>query len=191
MGWSADPAIVQATEAIDKGNTEEAIAKLQAHVAVKPDCADALVLLQQLHWRKGDSAGHQGATVKLCQIHLKHDGEAAWRDYEEFTSTGGERFPATTWLELCRFLEGQHNFDRAVTEYEKLAQAYPKDRQSLLALIAAGRLSLKQTGRPADALRLHQAAAASTVAHLDWETQAGIKEARTTLAVSREPVEKV
>lgn len=194
VAWTADPAIVQATEAMDQGRIAEAIKKLQEHLAAKPDSADALGLLQQLHWQKGDTAAHQAATVKLCQLHLKtHDGEAAWRDYEEFLNTGGQHLPASTWLELCRFLEGQQNFERAVTEYENLAEAYPKDKQSLLALLAAGRLSLRQLARPTDALRFYKAAAASTVPHLDWETniQAGIKEAKTTVALSTEPVEKV
>jgi tetratricopeptide (TPR) repeat protein len=178
---------VKATEAIDQGKPEEAIKKLEEHVAAKPDSPDALVLLQQLHWRRGNSAGHQDATIKLCQLHLKkQDGEAALRDYEEFQNTGGQHLPAATWLELCRSLEGQQNFERAVAEYDKLAAVYAKDKQSLLALMAAGRLSLKKLGRPAEALRFYRAASDSPVPHLDWETniQAGIKEATTTLSQS-------
>jgi membrane associated rhomboid family serine protease len=187
VAWTADPAIVQATEAMDHGKPDEAIKKLEEHVAAKPDSADAIVLLQQLYWRQGNPAGHQDATVKLCQLHLKkQDAEAAWKDYEEFQNTGGVHLPASTWLELCRSLEGQQNYDRAVSEYDKLAAAYPKDKQALLALMAAGRLSLKKLGRPAEALHFYRAASASSVPHLDWESniQAGIKEATTTLSQS-------
>jgi tetratricopeptide (TPR) repeat protein len=187
VSWSADPAIVQATEAIDQGKPEEAIKKLEEHVAAKPDAADALVLLQQLHWRRGNSAGHQDATIKLCQLHLKkQDCEAALLDYEEFQNTGGQHLPASTWLDLCRSLEGRQDFDRAVREYDKLATAYPKDRPSLLALMAAGRLSQKKLGRPAEALHFYRAASASPVPHLDWESniQAGIKEATAALSQS-------
>jgi tetratricopeptide (TPR) repeat protein len=187
VAWTADPAIVQATEAIEKGNPDEAIKKLEAHVAAKPDSADALVLLQQLHWRRGNRAGHQDATLKLCQLHLKkQDGDAALLDYEEFQNTGGEHLPASIWLELCRVLEGQQNFERAVAEYDKLAGVYPKEKQSLLALMAAGRLSLKKLGRPAEALHFYRAASESAVPHLDWESniQAGIKEATATLSQS-------
>jgi membrane associated rhomboid family serine protease len=187
VAWTADPAIVQASEDIDQGRPEEAIKKLEEHVAAKPDSADALVLLQQLHWRRGNPAGHQDATVKLCQLHLKkQDTEAALADYEEFQKTGGQQLPAAVWLELCRALEGQQKIERAVEEYDKLAAEYPKERQSLLALMAAGRLSLKKLGRPAEALRYYRAASASPVPHLDWETniQAGIKEATATLSQS-------
>jgi membrane associated rhomboid family serine protease len=187
VSWTADPAVVQATEAVDQGKPEEAIKKLEEHVAAKPDSPDALVLLQQLHWRQGNSAGHQDATIKLCQLHLKkQDGEAALRDYEEFQNTGGQHLPAGTWLDLCRSLEGQQNFERAVAEYDKLATAYPKERQSLLALMAAGRLSLKKLGRPAEALRFYRTASASPVPHLDWESniQVGMKEAIAALSQS-------
>ncbi len=187
VSWTADPAIVQATEAAEQGKPEEAIKKLEEHVAAKPDSPDALVLLQQLYWRQGNSVGHQDATVKLCQLHLKkQDGEAALRDYEEFQNTGGQHLPAATWLDLCRSLEGQQNFERAVAEYDKLATAYPKERQSLLALMAAGRLSLKKLGRPAEAIHFYRAASASPVPHLDWESniQAGMKEATATLSQS-------
>jgi membrane associated rhomboid family serine protease len=189
--WSADPAIVKANEAMEQGKVDEAIGLLRQHVAAKPDSADAYHILQQLYWRKGDKAAHQEATIKLCQLHLKaQDGEAAWRDYEEFTNTGGERLPAATWLELCRFLEGQQNFDRAVSEYEKLSQAYPTEKQGLLSLISAGRICLKQLGRPTDALRYYQAAADSPVPHADWETniQNGIQNATKAIAGGPVPV---
>lgn len=184
VSWSADPLIAQASELAGQGNVDQAIAKLQEYLRTKPDSADAYTLLQQLCWRKGDQAGHQEAAIKLCQLHLKlQDKEAAWRDYEEFQNTGGQNLPAATWLELCRYLEEQQSLDRSVSEYEKLAAAWPKEKQSVLALIAAGRLSLKRLNRPGDALRFYQAAAASPVPHLDWETniQNGIAAANTAL----------
>ena len=183
--WTAEPAIVKANDAVEQGKMEDAIRILREHVAAKPDSADAYQILQQLYWRKGNKAGHQDATLKLLQLHLKaQNGEAAWRDYEEFSNTGGERLPASMWLELCRFLEGQQNFDRAVSEYERLAQAYPSENQSVLALLAAGRLCLKQLSRASDALRFYQAAAASPVPHANWEAniQKGVEEARKVLS---------
>lgn len=73
--------------------------------------------------------------------------------------------------------------DRAVTEYEKLATAHPKERPSLLAFMAAGRLSLKKLNRPSDAVRFYKAAAASPVPHLDWDSniKSGIQEAEKAL----------
>jgi len=80
----------------------------------------------------------------------------------------------------------------AVEEYDKLARAYPTERQSLLALIAAARLSLKKLNRPAEALRFYTEAAASPVPHLDWtmNIEAGIQEAQKSLASGEAPAAK-
>jgi tetratricopeptide (TPR) repeat protein len=189
VSWTADPLIAQAGELMEHGKVDEAIAKLTEHLNTKPDSVDARTMLQQLYWRKGDTVSYQNEIVKLCQAHLKaQDKGAAWHDYEEFQNSGGEKLPAATWLELGRYLEEQKNFDRAVSEYEKLAAAWPAEKPSLLALISAGRLSLKNLNRPADALRFYQAASASPIPHLDWETniQTGIKAA--TAATTQTPV---
>jgi tetratricopeptide (TPR) repeat protein len=140
IAWTADPAVVQGTELMEKGNFDEAISVLQKHVAAKPEAVDAHSLLRQLHWRKNDIPAHLAATAKLCQLHLKaQDHDAALEDFQEYTNAGGDRMPAATWLELCRIFEGQQNFKRAVEEYGLLAKAHPTERPSLLALLSAGR----------------------------------------------------
>ncbi len=59
-------------------------------------------------------------TAQLCQRHLKaQDTENAWHAFEEYTSAGGDKLPVTTWLEICRALETQQNFERAAPEYER------------------------------------------------------------------------
>ena len=92
--------------------------------------------------------------------------------------------PAATWLELCKGAEEMQEFDRALAEYQQLAQSYPADRQALTAQLSAARLCLKRLNRPQDALALYQAAAASPIPHLDWDQhiQAGIKEAKAQMS---------
>ena len=190
IGWTADPAVVQATECMENGKFDEGIAILKKYLAAKPDAIDAQSVLSQLFWRKSDIPAHVDATIRLCQLHLKaHDTEAALLDYQEYTNAGGDRVPAATWLELCRIIEGQQNYDRAVTEYEKLAKTYPNEKQSLLALLSAGRLTLKQLNRPSDALLYYKAAKASKVPHLDWDSniQAGIQAAEKAVGASLAP----
>src|SRR5207237_10190375 len=70
-----------------------------------------------------------------------------WQDYQEYLNTGGNRMPVATWLELCRIAEGQQNFERAVAEYANLAEVYPNERQSILQLLSAGWLFLKELNR--------------------------------------------
>ena len=187
IGWTADPAVVQGTAFLEQGKFDEGIAVLKKHTAAKPDAIHAHSLLRQLYWRKNDVPAYLQATIKLCQLHLKaHDADAAWEDYQEYSNAGGDCMPAATWLELCRMAEGKQDFERAVKEYELLAKAYPTERQALLALLAAGRLALKQLHRPSDALLYYKAAKASTVPHADWESniQAGIQNAELALSGS-------
>lgn len=90
IGWTADTAVVQGTECMEKGKFDEGIAVLQKHVAAKPDAIDAHSVLRQLYWRKNDIPAHLEATIKLCQVHLKaQDAETAWQDYQEYTNAGG------------------------------------------------------------------------------------------------------
>jgi hypothetical protein len=81
---------------------------------------------------------------------------------------GGAKMPAASWLELCRQAENIQQWARAASEYEKLAEAWPQDRNSVLALISAGRIQHKQLGQPQQALRLYIAAQNSPVPHQDW-----------------------
>lgn len=190
IGWSVDPAVLQGTELMEAGKLDEGISVLTNYVAAKPDSLEAHTALRQLYWRKNDVPAHLEATIRLCQLHLKtQDADAAWQDFEEYKNAGGNCMPAGTWLELCRMAEARQDFDRAVTEYEGLAKAYPTERQSILALLAAGRLALKQLHRLSDALRYYQTANASKVPHLDWETniQAGIKAAEAAAGVAYAP----
>jgi membrane associated rhomboid family serine protease len=184
LSWSGAPEVVQASEAMEQGKLDEAASILQKHVAANPNSADALNLLQQAHWRRSDMAAYRDATVQLCQVYLKNqDQDNAWRAFEEYQNAGGDKMPAATWLEIIRSLETQQHFDRAVSEYERLAEAYPTEKQSLLAQLAAGRLCLKRLNRPEAALKFYKAAAASKVPHLDWEAniQAGIQDAERAM----------
>lgn len=184
IGWSGDPEVVRAQEALDQGKVEEAVRLLEQHVAAKPDSTDALIILQQVQWRRNNTEAYFQATVQLIQVYVKaRNLEAAWQAYEEFSNAGGKQIPAAPWLELIRHLESLQDYSRAVTECDKLAQAYPHERAALLALLTAGRISLKNLHRPEDAIRYYKAADVSSVPHLDWEAniKAGIANAERAL----------
>src|SRR5262249_16514863 len=187
VSWVVDPEIQQATELMEKGQNDEAIALLRNLLAAKPESVDACSLLQQISWRKGDVPAYHELTAQLCALHLKtRENDLAWQNYEEFLSTGGENMPAGTWLDLCRVAESKQDFERAVAEYQKVAAAYPSDKRSLQAMIAAGRICSKQLNRPDDALKFYEAAKASPIPHLDWEQtiESAIREARKNSAAA-------
>ena len=169
VSWSAGARIVKATDLLEKEQFDGAISELKALIAEKPDSVDAHEMLPSVYWRKGDTQSYVQAMETVCQIHLKlHDTEAAWQDYEDYVQAGGNKMPAASWLELCRHAENIQLWERAATEYEKLAEAWPQDRNSVLALISAGRIQLRQLGQPQQALRLYIEAQNSPVPHQDW-----------------------
>jgi tetratricopeptide (TPR) repeat protein len=182
--WTVDPVIDDATALMEKGQLDEAAAILKAYVAHHPDSIDANSVLGQVYWRQNQLAAYHEVIARLCGLHLKARAtDAAWQDYEDFLNSGGEKLPAATWLEICRIAEEKENFERAAAEYEKLASTYASERQSVLALLAAGRLCLKRLDRPQEALRFYEAAATSAVPHLDCEQdiQVGIRGAKAAL----------
>jgi hypothetical protein len=185
LAWTNDAELEQASSAMEHGQLAEAVAILTNYIVVKPNSLDAWNLLRQIHARQNNTKDYLDATVKTCALHLRtHQVEAAFQDYAEFLDSGGSKMPAATWLELCKGAEEIQEFDRAFTEYQQLAQAYPADRQGLTAQLSAARLCLKRLNRPQDALALYQAAAGSPVPHLDWEQhiRAGVKDARAAMS---------
>jgi membrane associated rhomboid family serine protease len=184
IAWTAEPEIDQASTLMDRGQLDEAAAMLSHHLAIKPDSIDAWNLVKQIHWRKQETEAFHEATMKTCALHLKaHNTEAAWKDYEEFLNSGGSAAPPPLWLDLCKAADDVGSYDRALYEYQRLAAAYPSERQALMAQLGAAKLCLKRLNRPQDALAFYQSAAASKIPHLDWEQniQTGIKEAKAAL----------
>ncbi len=183
--WTSDPAITDATEKMEHGQFDDAIATLQGFLATQPNSVEAHSLLQQIYWRVQNLPQYHEVTAKLCALHLKaREYDAAWQNYEDFLSSGGQKMPATTWLDLCRCAEEQQAYERALSEYEKLIATYPKERQSLMAQIGAGKVCMQRLNRPQDALKFFGAAKASPIPHLDWEMniEAGIRDAKKAIA---------
>jgi len=187
LSWTIDGELEQASGMMEHGQLAEAQVILTNYVAAKPNSLDPWNMLRQIYTRQNDTRAYLDATVKTCGLHLRnHAVEAAYQDYAEFVDSGGGHMPAAIWLELCKGAEEKQEFERALSEYEQLAAAYPAERQALTATLNAARLCLKRLNRPKDALALYQAAEASTIPHLDWEPhiQAGIKEAKAALVGS-------
>ena len=185
VSWTADAELEQANGLMEHGQLSEAIPLLTNYVAAKPNSLDAWNLLRQIYQRQADTKSYLDATVKTCALHLRaHEIEAAFQDHAEFVDAGGVKMPAATWLELCKGAEEKHEYERALSEYQQLAAAYPAERQALTAQLSAARLCLKRLSRPHDALVIYQTAAASPIPHLDWEQhiQTGIKEAHAAMS---------
>ena len=185
VGWTNDQEFEQASGMMEHGQLPDALALLTDYVAMKPNSLDAWNMLRQIHTRQNNTKEYLAATVQTCILHVRaHEIEAAFQDYAEFIDSGGGKLPAAAWLEVCKGAEELQEWDRALDEYQSLAQSYPGERQALTAQLSAARLCLKKLNRPQDALALYQTAAASPIPHLDWEAhiQSGIKEAKAAMS---------
>ena len=183
-----DREIRQASELLEHGKLDEARTILNTLLAKKPDSIDALGMLREIQRRRSEDSGYLETTAKLCAACLKERSyEAAWHEYQDFLQAGGTKLPAPIWLNLCRGLEEQQNFDAALSEYNKLIAAYPTERQSLMAQLQAAGVCLKRLNRPQEALKFYQAAASSPIPHLDLDAtiQLGIKSATMALSSSK------
>lgn len=184
LAWETDADLQQASALMEQGQVDQAMSQVQKHLAAKPNSIDAWNLKRQILWKRSEVAAYQEATAKTCDLHLKaRNLDAAWQDYEDFLNSGGKVLPAATWFEICRALEECGNFERALCEYQSLADAYAEQRPGLMALMAGARVCLRRLNRPEEALKMFRAAAISPVPHLDLEQtiMAGMREASSAM----------
>jgi hypothetical protein len=159
ISWVSHPLLADASEQVEKKEFDLAAASLQKLLVEKPDSIDAYRMLQRICWQKSDLPAQREALVKLLGLEIKaNDGEGALQTFQDFRNAGGDKLPASLWLEFCRVLETQPDIPFAAEEYLELAKSFPAEKQGLLAQMAAGRIYLKRMDRPADALRLYEAA---------------------------------
>jgi membrane associated rhomboid family serine protease len=163
-----DPRIVRASESIGGDKPDAAIPELKQLVADKPDSIDGHELLLRAYEKKQDLEGEKETLATLCRLNVASgDLQTAWDYYEQFSNLGGEKISRGVWMELCRWLESQSNWDRAAAQYKRVAEMNPTERVSVQALMAAARINIERLNRPSEAERLFRLAEASPVAHED------------------------
>jgi lipopolysaccharide biosynthesis regulator YciM len=194
ISWVSHPLLAEAGEQMEKEQLDLAAANLQKLLKEKPDSIDAYRMLQRIYWQKNDLPAFRDALGKLLALEIKtNDHEGAMQTCQDFRNAGGEKLPASLWLDFCRQMETQPDVSRAVEEYLELAKAYPGEKQGLLAQMAAGRIYLKRLDRPADALRQYEAAQASSIPHADWQAtiDRGIADAQKAMQPQMSPAHPV
>jgi len=168
VSLNVDPRIVRASEAIGSDQPDAAIPELRSLVAENPDSIDGHELLLRAYEKKQDIDGEKQALATLCRLNVASgDLQMAWNHYEQFSNLGGEKMSRGVWMELCRWLESESKWDRASSEYKRVAEMNPTERVAVQALMAAARINIERLNRPSEAERLYQSAAASPVPHED------------------------
>ncbi len=182
-----DAELDQIHELLGQNRLDDALVELERYAEVNPESERALLLQQEIQWRKHDIPAYAHATQRLCALHLSlRDPNRALQDYEDLVGTSGALLPAETWFKLCQALEEQQEYERALGEYQELAEAYPKDHQGLMALLVAARLAMTKVHRPQQAFNIYEAALDSPVPHLDLDDsiRAGMKDARAAIVLT-------
>jgi membrane associated rhomboid family serine protease len=188
IGTTAPPEITAAMEHMDATRYDDAIAVLQPFIAKTPHSTDALLLLEQIYWRKGDYQKYYETSIKSIEANLKSRAyEAAWHGFEEFVRANGDRaqVSSATLLAIGRAAEALEKYEAALKEYEWLAKNRSAERPSLDAQLSAAKLYLKRLNQPEPALKLYEAAATSKLPHMDVlpAIEAGLREAKTALGM--------
>ncbi len=182
--WQTDPEIQQATEMLHGGRPTEALPIMQAYVATHPDSEDGLNLLRESLKRCNRPVEYQDVLIKLCALHVgKGELALAEQDVSELVRSG-RKLPAPDWLTLCRAYETEGDYERALYEYDNVAQTYKATREAVLAQIGAGKVCLEKLNRAKDAVKYYTAAAASPAPHedLNAEIQDGLAAAGANIS---------
>jgi len=112
---------------------------------------------------------------------------------KKFFIVGSNYIYPREMAKVCKILIEKNGGEWIADEYLELAKTYPSEKQALLAQMAVGRIYLKRLNRPADALRLYEAAQASSIPHTDWQAtiDRGIAEAKKAMQPQASPVSPV
>ncbi|MBN1485526.1 MAG: tetratricopeptide repeat protein [Chloroflexia bacterium] len=162
----------------DQGLGEQAIAELEAAVALAPAHAYAWFNLGQYRWRfQGDAAGAIAALEKACELDpnpwyfsmlgqvclASGDLEAAVRAYEVAVRLPDHN--GNAWLPLGQAYAAQGRWERAAEALEQAVAAFPEDPWSHAALARA----YEALGRIPEAIAAYQAALALRPGEASWE----------------------
>jgi tetratricopeptide (TPR) repeat protein len=166
VSFSAEPAVTEALEALDKGDAVTAERKLRSHLAKHPSDINALMAAIQVYQHTNNFERLNGMYARLIRYHLAAgDKEAALYSYDALLSAFPDnnvdpRIPARDWIVICEYLKESDMNKEAAVEYERLVNACPDDALMTRAAIQGGEVAL--ANHDVDrALRMFQKAGAA------------------------------
>jgi len=180
LTWQPDQPVLDAMALLEQGKCGEAQHTLREYLRLHPDSMDGYEVLLRAEQALGDRDGEREVLGVLCRLALRSGhADEAWGRYEEWIVAGGGPATASVWIELCRILEREKSYQRAVDECEKLVRTYPDDPLAFEAMLIAGRIQLEKLNNRADAERWYQMARKSRYYTLQYEgvVEAGLRRA--------------
>lgn len=168
VSFSAAPAVTEALEALDKGDTLMAEKKLRSHLAREPNDTNAMMAAIQVFQTTSNFDRLNTMYARLIRHHLASgDKEAALYAYESLLSAFPEnnvtpRIGAGDWISICEHLKASDLNREAAVEYERFVNACPDDPLVSRAAVDAGEVALSVSDSDR-ALRMFQKAEAMHV----------------------------
>jgi membrane associated rhomboid family serine protease len=148
VSFSAAPAVTQALEALDKGDSVMAERKLRAHLNKQPNDTNALLAAIQVYQQSANFDRLNAMYGRLIRQHLvNQDKEAALYAYDSLLSAFPDgkiapRIPSRDWLSICEYLRESDMNQEAAVEYERLVDACPDDPLTSQAAVQGGEVAL-------------------------------------------------
>lgn len=187
VSFSAAPAVTEALEALDKGDSAMAERKLRTHLAKKPSDTNALLAAIQVYQQTSNFEKLNGMYGRLIRHHLTNgDKEAALYAYDSLLSAFPDdhvepRIPARDWLTICEYLRESDMTREAAVEYERLVNACPDDPLTARAAVQGGEAALF-VNDPDRALRMfNKADAMNAPEPFGGRSQIGIEKCKKIL----------
>jgi membrane associated rhomboid family serine protease len=163
VSFAAPQAVQEGLEMMDKGKLDIAERRLRSHLMKEHDNLEAILALIHVYEKQQNYDQLNAMYGRLIRHHLqRNDKEAALLAYDNLLSVFPDndvraRIPPRDWLVICDYLrEAQMNREAAV-EYERLANAWPDDANTVRALVQGAECALTVLD-PERALRMFEMA---------------------------------
>ncbi|HKP11259.1 MAG TPA: rhomboid family intramembrane serine protease, partial [Blastocatellia bacterium] len=163
VSFAAPQAVQQGLEMMDQGKLDMAERKLRSHLMKDHDNLEAILALIHVYEKQQNYDQINAMYGRLIRYHLqRNDKEAALLAYDNLLSVFPDndirpRIPTREWMVICDYLrEAQMNREAAV-EYERLANAWPDDANTVRALVQGAECALVVLD-PERALRMFEKA---------------------------------
>lgn len=163
VSFAAPQAVQEGLEMMDQGKLDMAERKLRSHLMKDHDNLEAILALIHVYERQQNYDQLNAMYGRLIRYHLqRNDKEAALLAYDNLLSVFPDndirpRIPTREWITICDYLrEAQMNREAAV-EYERLANAWPDDANTVRALVQGAECALAVLD-PERALRMFERA---------------------------------
>lgn len=187
VSFSGSPAVTEALELLDHGDSAMAERKLRSHLFKNPSDVNTIMALIQVSQRTENYTQLNSMYGRLIHHHLTNsDKEAALYAYDGLLSSFPDNhvepnIPIRDWMSVCEYLRELGMNRESAVEYERLTLAHPGDPLTARACVQGGESAIAANENE-QALRLFtRAKELTTHPSLTNKIESGIERSKTRL----------